>query len=230
MSKQAAVKLLCSRCGRLSRRLSHNWTSLCCSSFSHESGFILCSAYTCSTTAVNLTAPSNSHLEVSDVCLAPVFYWRTNAWMSCVYANAHIVTGSVYSTVVSCPSQAAQTWARLLPPTQHHWFELGQRNNHLDGLLCTQQDEMGSSFAVKIYICLFLGSWSSPVPTTHITVWMFFCLWAAASIPDTPLVLLPTNAPLLLDIELFIYFPAPPVNPYERLGASGLLRHDLEGY
>lgn len=50
------------------------------------------------------------------------------------------------------------------------------------------------------------------------------------------------NAPLLFDIELFIYFPAPPVisplpfppppppHPIERLAALGLLRHDLGGY
>lgn len=38
------------------------------------------------------------------------------------------------------------------------------------------------------------------------------------------------NAPLLFDIELFIYFPVLPVSPYERLGASCLLRHDLGGY
>lgn len=37
------------------------------------------------------------------------------------------------------------------------------------------------------------------------------------------------NAPLLFDTELFIYFPVLPVNPYERLGAAGLLRHDLGG-
>lgn len=38
------------------------------------------------------------------------------------------------------------------------------------------------------------------------------------------------NAPLLFDIEIFIYFPVLPVSPYERLGAWGLLRHDLRGY
>ncbi|CAK6978117.1 Hypothetical predicted protein, partial [Scomber scombrus] len=37
------------------------------------------------------------------------------------------------------------------------------------------------------------------------------------------------NAPLLFDIELFIYFPVLAVSPHERLGASGLLRHDLWG-
>lgn len=109
--------------------------------------------------------------------------------------------------------------------------EVAPRNNHLCGLLCTQQNKMGSSFAVKIYISLFLGFWCSPSPChtqcgyssffgqqlPSLTHHMFYCP-------------LKHNAPLLFDIELFIYFYVPPVSPHERLATSGLLRHDLGGY
>lgn len=91
---------------------------------------------------------------------------------------------------------------RLWPPSTVHgffpWFqrhrsEVEPRNNRLSGLLCTQQGKMGSSFAVKIYISLFLGPRCSPFPITHIAVWVFFFLWAAAAISDTPHVLLATK-------------------------------------
>lgn len=94
-----------------------------------------------------------------------------------------------------CPTQAVLSEEDMpVSPSLLRGSEVEPRNNRLSGLLCTQQGKMGSSFAVKIYISLFLGSWCSPFPTTHIAVWVFFFLWAAAAIPDTPHVLLPTKA------------------------------------
>lgn len=116
-------------------------------------------------------------------------------------------------------------------PDQLQRSEVNPRNNRLCGLLCTQQGKTGSSFAVKIYISLFpwLPVFSLP-HHIHFGYSSFFGQQPPSATHHMFYCPLKHNAPLLFDIELFIYFPAPPVSLYERLSASGLPRHDLGGY
>lgn len=120
----------------------------------------------------------------------------------------------------------------LVSPSQLQGSEVVPRNNRLSGLLCTQQAKM------REFICrenLYLPfPWLLVFSLPHHTQpygYSSFCGQQPPSLTRHMFYCpLKHNAPFLFDIELFIYFPVQPVSPYERLGALGLLRHDLGGY
>lgn len=76
---------------------------------------------------------------------------------------------------------------------------------------------------------LALGAPPSP-PHTYLCGYSSFCGQQPPSLTRHMFYRpLKHNAPLLFDIDLFIYFPVLLVSPYERLGAPGFLRHDPRG-
>lgn len=97
--------------------LFYNWMSLHSFSFSHESGFISCSVYTCSITPVDLTALLIGSLfnqttiwglpnGLNNYCLALLMHLCTNEWM---YVQVHIYRDScthtdMYTHCSLCPA------------------------------------------------------------------------------------------------------------------------------